>query len=160
MSFQQIVLGIDPGLKGALAFYVPASKELSFYDMPLRKNSISKKNVINIPTLNRTIGLYASGINFAAIEDVASMPNDGVVSAFRFGFGTGILHGVVAAHGIKIVPIKAGVWKSALGLDRVKANSIALAKKLFPDNAAQFTKSKDGRAEAALIAHFAAERFL
>ena len=84
------------------------------------------------------------------------MPEQGIVSSGRFMYNAGILLGAIAAYDMTIIKVKPNVWKPALGLDRNKAKSLALAKKIFPAYKEFFKlKKHDGRAEAALIAHFA-----
>ena len=154
ITHKKIIIGIDPGFSGAIAFYNSTTKRLKIYDLPLKK--IMNKNQIDGVRFSQMIRFISDDIEFAAIEDVHAMPNQGVVSTFRFGYNAGILLGVLCAHGLKILRIKPSVWKSALNLSANKKDSIELAKKAFPKYKGYFTRQKDdGRAEAALIALFA-----
>lgn len=104
---------------------------------------------------------FVPDINFVAIEDVHAMPEQGVTSTFRFGYNAGILLGVLEALNIKVLRVKPAVWKGGLGLDADKKKSLTLARKLFPRYSRYFQRFKDnGRAEAALIAHYAQKAFL
>lgn len=85
------------------------------------------------------------------------MPEQGVTSTFRFGYGAGVVRGVCDTLAIPVILIKPSVWKVALNLTRDKADSVALANKLFGPH---FKKRDDGPAEAALIAYFVATRIL
>ena len=151
-----MIIGIDPGLKGAIAFlsehkYVHT---LFIEDLPLK--TIMGRKQVDPKALAKIVRDMQVKIKFAVIEDVASRPDDGVVSAFRFGFSTGILYGVLETLDIKILRVKPSVWKPALGLDSNKKKSLALAKKIWPLHGHYFARVKDdGRAEAALLAHFA-----
>lgn len=153
------IVAIDPGLKGAIAF-LPKYHRMIIYDLPL-KTYMGRKE-IDGTALHEMIKerLIYFKFTFAVIEDVHAMPHDGVVSASRFGLGTGIIMGVLNAIRIPILRIKPTVWKSALNLSSDKKKSLALARKLFPDYTDYFRLVKhDGRAEAALMAYYVRENF-
>ena len=87
------------------------------------------------------------------IEDVHSMPRQGVASAFKFGRAFGTVIGVVGGAGIPINYVTPGKWKRALGLSSDKTACRRRAQELWPQQAHLFARVKDdGRAEAALIA--------
>ena len=151
-----MIIGIDPGFSGAIAFLYP-DNVLHIKDMPIR--AIMNRKQVDGHAFALILKAYKyRGAAFAAIEDVHSMPGQGVTSTFRFGYNAGILLGVLQALDIKVLRIKPSVWKVALGLSSDKSKSLTLAKKLFPAYKEYFTRAKDdGRAEAALLAHFARE---
>jgi len=162
-----IVVGIDPGLGGAIACVsVDTKKLLAVYDMPILKKENSKawvKREADAESMVHIIrSIHEEGIRFGgpgvvgiAVEEVASRPAQGVASVFSFGHSFGIAIGVAAflyptAKTIRIAPT---VWKSHFGLDWSKAKSLAKAKQFFGDPNGVFKKQRsDGRAEAALIA--------
>ena len=149
-----MIIGIDPGFTGAIAFL--RKNDLVIYDLPIRM--IKGKRQIDENELHKILKayLYSNNIKYAVLEDVWVMPNQGIVSSGRFMYNAGILLGALAAYDVTIIKTKPGVWKSALGLSKDKKKSLALAKKLFPAYKDYFRLMKhDGRAEAALIAHFA-----
>lgn len=142
------LLGCDPGADGAVAIFAlsPTPKPVAVID--LRDG---------IPHLINSLAYYAPSCQLAMIERVHSMPNDGKASAFTFGFNAGLLEGVLMSFNINIQKTPPVVWKSILGLKGAsKDDSIALAKKLYGDHAAQFLtlKRHHNRAEAILLAHF------
>lgn len=152
-----MVIGIDPGFSGAIAFY--NKSKLKVYDLPLKK--FMGRNQIDGEAFAKIIKQYNKNISFAVIEDVHSMPEQGVVSTFRFGYNAGILLGVLNALNIKVLKVKPAVWKSALGLTSSKKLSLELAKETFPFYLQYFKRAKDdGRAEAALLAEFGFRTFL
>lgn len=158
---QALILGIDPGLSGAIAFYAPGSKELiALSDMPLLKrlDKSEKKRWIDPYTLATAVDAYSKDTLLACIEEPSAMPGQGVVSTFRFGLSCGLAQGVCASSNIPMRLVKPSVWKALMGLSRDKSLSIKKAQQLFPAHADQFLK-KDGRAEAALLAYFGV-RFL
>lgn len=151
---KEMIIGIDPGFTGAIAFI--RDDYVYIDDLPIRmikgKRQIDEIAFSNLIKEKKKF----NKIKYAAVEDVWVMPKQGIVSSGRFMFNAGILIGVLAALDIKILKTKPAVWKSALGLSKDKKKSLALAKKLFPDYKDYFRLMKhDGRAEAALIAHFA-----
>lgn len=153
MAHKKIILGIDPGYEGAFA--CTDGKRVSIFDMPIKYVNGKKKTIDGV-AIHAWLKMIASKIDYAVIEDVHSMPNDTVVSAFTFGFNTGIVTGVLQSLGIKIIKVKPAVWKAAMGLNRNKRESLNLAQEFFPANKNDFRILKhDGRAEAALIAVFA-----
>jgi len=149
-----MVIGIDPGFSGAIAFL--SSDKLVVRDLPLTKIK-GRKQIDGGEFAGLIHGCEVrmdECILFAALEDVHSMPHDGVVSAFRFGYNAGILLGVLKALGIKVLRLDPGVWKAQMGVTSDKKTSLARARKLFPLNKKDFARAKDdGRAEAALMAH-------
>lgn len=142
------IAGIDPGFTGAIAFLSDSS--LSVYDLPIKK-IMNKKQVCG-KQLTKLFKKHA--VDICVIEDVHSMPDQGVASTFTFGYNAGILLGVAEALGIKVLKVKPAAWKSALNLSKDKKKSLALAIKLFPEYKDLFKRAKDdGRAEAALLAY-------
>jgi crossover junction endodeoxyribonuclease RuvC len=141
------IVGIDPGLSGALALLADA-KLTDIADMPVYNKRASGRLIAE--TLMRWDAEYV------VIEDVHSMPKQGVASSFLFGLNTGIVIGAVQASGIPMVKISSGRWKTQMGLrGKPKDASRGLAMELWPDFAEQFRlKKHDGRAEAALLARW------
>lgn len=156
-----MILGIDPGKNGAMAFL--SSKGICVVDMP---NSIPAI----VEAIRKNHDPQTDSLRFAVIEDVGAMTyidasgkkrGQGAQASFNFGFGAGVLHGVLAALGIRVYSVKPATWKLAYGLSSNKDESRALAVKKFPNLASQLARKKDdGRAEAALLALFGEERFV
>ncbi|MCA0344135.1 MAG: hypothetical protein LCH99_31000 [Proteobacteria bacterium] len=147
------ILGIDPGASGALSFYFPSHPELiSVEDVPLVAGEIDAAQVA------RRIEQMAP--TMAIIEQVGSMPKQGVSSTFKFGVAYGVVRGVVAAMGVPTHLVTPSVWKKHFRLDADKEKARALAIRYWPTSQ-HFERKKDhGRAEAALIARFGAEILL
>lgn len=159
---KDIILGIDPGFLGAFVWFnCSTNQPEAVHDTPLlahqldefKKDTRRKKN-LDLIALGKLVKTFAARTRFAVIEDVHAFPGQGTVSMFRFGFTTGAIHGVLAANNIRIFKLSPAVWKPRLGLTRDKSQSIALARKLWPDHSNHFTLAKhDGRAEACLLAY-------
>jgi hypothetical protein len=154
------ILGVDPGLHGALALYGGAD-DLRIFDVPTNQRKVgdSLKNVLDPYQVASWLDIHRHLVAFAVIELVAPMPNKfgegmGVTSAFNFGFVTGALHGLIAACGITIRTVPPVVWKRKFGLiGQGKDASRGAASRILPKQAHQWPlKKHDGRAEAALLA--------
>ncbi len=148
------ICGVDPGLSGAIAVLDPASDQImTIIDMPqLKRGARSDLDLVKLASF---IGTNAPNIKYAVIEDVGAMPGQGVVSMFTFGKVTGVVVGMLAAHYIPIFYVKPSVWKFQMGLTKSKDKSVVMARKLWPKQTELFSRMKDdGRAEAALMAHF------
>lgn len=144
------ILGIDPGLSGAVAFYFPeAPNRVAAYDMPL----VAK--TIDAAALARRIEQMRPDL--AIVENVAARPGQGVSSMFRFGVAHGAALGVLAALNVPTHLVSPASWKKHFKLGADKEAARALAIRLWPA-CDHFSRKKDhGRAEAALIARWAAE---
>lgn len=91
-------------------------------------------------------------INHVVIENVHAMPKQGVSSTFKFGMGTGIIHGVAGALRLPVTLVTPNQWKSyhRLNADKEKARKLAMSK--WPDQHHRLERAKDvNRAEALLI---------
>lgn len=150
------VLGVDPGLSGALCLFHLADKQIDIFDMPVVDGRVDPAKLAGIVEMCKLRGSIV-----AAVENVSSMPRQ--AGAFNFGRSAGVVHGVLGAMGVPMELVSPNVWKGAVGLrklagetqDANKTRARELATKLWPANAAEFKRVMDAdRAEAALIARF------
>lgn len=152
------VLGVDPGIHGALASYDGTT--MWCCDVPIitykpAKSSKKMKSDINLPELVELVEFQLGGCNHCYFEKVGAMPGQGVTSMFNFGDANGQLRGVVAAFSIPITYISPVKWKAELGLNSDGEKSRIRALQLFPNNAKDFKLKKDhNKAEAALLAYY------
>jgi len=148
------ILGIDPGVSGAVAFYFPDQpSRVAAFDVPVAGGEISAPHLADL-----VLGFAPS---MAVIERVASRPGQGVSSVFSFGRAYGDVRGVIGALRVPIHYVTPAVWKKHFRLSSDKEESRALAIRFFPSCADHFKRKKDdGRAEAALIALYGAEVIL
>lgn len=155
-----LVIGIDPGMTGGIAALDTESGDIDIIDMPVLPNTKGKL-VLDYHGLHKLLTLTHDSKITAYIEQVGSMPGQGVSSTFRFGEGYGALQMAVVAQGFPLIFITPAKWKAYFGLNRDKGLSRSLASRRFPAAADRFTLVKhDGRAEAALIALYGAEQLL
>jgi len=151
-------LGIDPGLKGAIALLTNDGLQAVF-DMPTASERHGKESRSSVCAHSlRDILLnmqHTHGkIRVAVVERVGAMPKQGVTSSFRFGYGAGQVEGVLAALCVPTEFVRPQTWKKQLGLGSDKAQSLTLARAKWPYSESFTLKKHDGRAEAALLAEY------
>jgi Holliday junction resolvasome RuvABC endonuclease subunit len=138
-----LILGIDPGKKGALAVFDKGAGRVATHDMPT--TTIALHDFIS--------GLPA--IRIAVIEKPFYPPHIGILSVSKIAEAYGTLKGALAWRSIPMQEVRPSEWKRALNLSSSKAASREKAGQIFPDDADQWTRvMDDGRAEAALIAWY------
>jgi len=158
------VLGIDPGLSGALAFYDTMLETLETIEMPTivagaKSKSGKHKRILDITELSRIIDSRSKDIQKVVIEKVHAIPGKMMssVSSFNFGENFGIIKGIIAANFLPVEMVPPQTWKKALRAPAAKDGARLRATQIFPQYAAQWNKVKwDGRAEAAMIAYYGA----
>jgi hypothetical protein len=145
------IMGVDPGVSGALAFYfIDHPERVAVEDMPIVAGDV------DAVTLSKRIASMAPDLVF--LERVNAMPGQGVSSTFKFGRSYGVALGVIGAAAIPLHLVTPAKWKGYLRLSSDKEQARALALRLFPSCGDHFKRKKDhGRAEAALIARYGAE---
>jgi crossover junction endodeoxyribonuclease RuvC len=152
-----IILGIDPGLSGAIAIYNIYTEELVVMDMPtveMTRNGKHKREVS--PALVADV-IAGKGAVRAYMERVSAMPGQGVSSMFSFGRSAGVVEGVLAAYEIPVTLVTPQAWMKAMGVRAGKDGSRERAMQLFPAYSTLFARKKDdGRSDAALIAKYGA----
>jgi crossover junction endodeoxyribonuclease RuvC len=155
-----MIVGIDPGLSGALFFLDPNQPSIGeAIDIPvhLLTRGGKKKRELDIAGLIGILSLCR--LTHAFVEQVGAMPGQGVSGVFAFGKVFGILLGVIASRSIPLSLVPAVSWKRVLGVPRAKDGARARASQLLPEAGHQWPLRKhDGRAEAALIALYGARQ--
>jgi len=151
-----LVLGIDPGLSGAVAF-LNGEQLLNVDDLPLVEVQHGKGSRKELsPALLHDMLVHTDiRIGKAIVEHVGASPQMGSVSAFRFGENFGAILAVLACCGIRTELVRPQTWKKSMGLGADKALSRSMAIKLWPMQSDYFARVRDdGRAEAALLAEY------
>ena len=146
-----IYLGIDPGKSGALAYIMPdgLANAIQFdegqYLFVLRKIA------------ERCERAHIKAV--CCLEHVSAMPGQGVTSMFSFGQNFGWIQGLLQAFGISYELVRPQKWKREFSITGDKNSSIAVCKRLFPEQSlypsSRCRKESDGLAEALLMAEYA-----
>jgi crossover junction endodeoxyribonuclease RuvC len=115
-------IGIDPGSSSGGMAIVGASLEA--HGLPETERDI----------YDMLMSFKARGVAYALIEDVHSMPEQGVSSSFKFGRSYGFLRGILTASGIPFGQIAPQTWQKiqSCRTHGDKNVSKARAQQLFP----------------------------
>ncbi len=154
-----LILGIDPGLYGALALYDPATGALSISDVPtLNVGKAGKRKIIvDEYALARVVDDVAGKVSEVWLEKVGTMPGEGPVGAFSFGRTYGLIRGICCANFLPIHDVTPQSWRASVKVVGNKDCSRQRASALFPRSAHLWTLKKHAdRSEAALIAYHGA----
>lgn len=154
-----VYLGVDPGLNGAIALFVPGDRRVKITDIPTHTVTINGKQRKRLDArklhneLKALVG--SSRITLAAVEDVHAMPKQGVASAFSFGFVAGAIQQSLVTHDVPVTLVEPANWKRFLNVPANKDAARRRASQLLPFGADLWPLAKhDGRAEAALLAYY------
>ena len=151
------IIGIDPGLSGAIAV-MHDKKVINMYDMPVMAEGKKNKRQLNSSQL---VNIIKENINeneetIVVVEQVNAMPGQGVTSMFNFGQTFGAIKGVCAALKLPIFFVRPSKWKKHFELiNSSKDSSRTKAIEMYPTLSAQLTKKRDvNKSDAVLIAKF------
>ena len=145
------VLGIDPGVNGALSLIDTETWTIAVTDMP-REPGKGGKNAVSPAGVARLFDFSLP--DYVFLEDVWSSPQMGVVSAFSFGRNLGILEGAGASRAI-LTKVRPQDWKAATKTPKDKNEARRRAMQVFPCAYDLFVRVKDdGRAEAAMLSFY------
>jgi len=154
-----MILGIDPGASGALAFFDHVAGTLDVIDMPTVQVKRGAKLKTEISPQMLAALIRARNPTSATLERVNAMRGQGVSSMYSFGRGVGQVEGVLAALQIPTSYVAPLAWQKAVQSRDGKDGARARAAELFPAYAQIFARKKDdGRADASLIAWWSATR--
>lgn len=138
-----MILGIDPGVKGAFAMLDTRENRVTCMDMPDTTAALVEL-ILNLPPLA-----------FCVIEKPFYPQMIGIRNAAKIAEAYGAIKASLVWRGIPAHETRPAEWKAALGLSASKSASREKAGMIFPDDAEQWKLIKhDGRAEAALIAWY------
>jgi hypothetical protein len=154
------ILGVDPGLSGALAIRGEGTS-LLVETMPVIAGQV------DLPALCRWISAHKDSIRIAFLEVVQGRPGFAVKSLMTASRNGGMIEGVLVALGIPYERVPAQVWTRemhvGLGKDmKAKDKSALVAGRIFPfmdfrENP-ESKKIHDGLIDAALIAEYGRRR--
>lgn len=165
----RLVIGIDPGVSGAIAWLADGDPA-GVLDMPRRRDGRVDGQRLSAE-LRELLREHPGADVLVVHELVGGFRGQGGASMFAFGQADGIVRGVVESLGLRWIEVRPQAWKKHYGLlaPRVKKGepkppapgkdaSRTLVIGLWPDRALRFLKAKDhGRAEALLLALWAVQ---
>jgi len=170
-----MILGIDPGVSGALAVLDPHGPKdepvvVAAEEMPTVKRGVGNKRAqrgrreIDLHRLAGLLRPDRDQIKYAMIEEVHSMPKQGVASTFSFGRSSMAPEAILAALEIPYIFVRPEQWKRTMQVSADKQEAIRKANQLFPEQTHLWRKPRrrgntrdnwlyhDGKAEAVLLA--------
>ena len=154
------IIGIDPGLSGAIAI-LENNKVLGIFEMPVMSEGKKNKRQLNSALL---VNILKDNISnneeiSVVIEQVNAMPGQGVTSMFNFGQTFGAIKGICAALQLPIFFVRPSKWKKHFELiNSSKDASRTKAIEMYPKLSSELAKKKDvNKSDAILIARFFSE---
>ncbi len=153
------IIGIDPGITGAICFF-ENGKIIDVIEMPNMPEGKKNKRQVNGAQITNEITSRIKKIDKknvkVVIEQVSAMPGQGVTSMFNFGQSFGVLKGICSALQLSVFFVRPVKWKKYYNLiNSNKDSSRTKAIEVFPYISEKLTKKKDSnKADAILISSF------
>ena len=151
------IIGIDPGLSGAIAI-LEDNKVKEVFDMPVMSDGKKNKRQLNSAQLVKILkdNIKDDANTVMVVEQVNAMPGQGVTSMFNFGQTFGAIKGICAALGLPIFFVRPAKWKKYFELiNSSKDASRTKAIEMYPYISDKLSKKKDvNKSDAILIARF------
>ena len=138
------IIGIDPGLSGAIAV-MEDNKVLNLFDIPVMSEGKKNKRQLNSALLVSLLkeNIVSHEEVAVVVEQVNAMPGQGVTSMFNFGQTFGAIKGVCAALDLPIFFVRPSKWKKHFELiNSSKDSSRTKAIEMYPKLSNQLTKKK------------------
>ena len=138
------VIGIDPGLNGAIAV-LKDNKVKEIFDVPVMPEGKKNKRQLNSAQLVKLLKEIISEEEevVVIVENVSAMPGQGVTSMFNFGQTFGAIKGICAALGLPIFFVRPAKWKKHFDLiNSSKDASRTKAIEMYPSISDQLSKKK------------------
>lgn len=155
-------LGFDPGKKGHMCLYNASYSGYKHYPL-FDGNRLNREMLEVLEKLSKTYTMMA------VVEQVHSMPHQGVASTFSFGTNYGMLIGMLETLGIPYTTVTPGKWQKYIceAVDKAsnpKQMHYNAARRLFPDM--DFRRSErcktydDNKVDATLICEYGVRKQL
>ena len=151
-----IILGIDPGVSGAISV-LENKKVIEVFEMPTMIDGKKNKKQVNGSQVSNIIKEKINSNNgkeiIVVVEHVNAMPGQGVTSMFNFGQSFGVIKGICSALSLPIYFVRPSKWKKHFNL--IKTNKDASRTKaieIYPEISSNLCRKKDSnKADAILI---------
>ena len=146
-----MILGVDPGLGGALAWLREDGSLYFVTDMPVLDGEVSAALLLG----DEHIGDLIDDTGAAVIEWPGIMPKNGAKTARSMGMSLATIHTFCVVKQIPTFRVAPGVWKRRMGLSADKEQSrhppVAHLRAALP--AQERRRPGRGRAARRLLAH-------
>lgn len=146
-----MIVGIDPGQTGGIAYIDTSSGASHAMPMPLMGKEIDGHELAN--------ALRGRSIDTVILEKVHAMPKQGVSSTFKFGMGFGLVIGVCEALGIPYRLVTPQAWKKVVlaGTTKDKDAAATFVRRAYPSIGLTPGRKRvphDGMADAVCLAEY------
>ncbi len=157
-----ICIGIDPGERGGIALIGDGPNVIvrTVFAMPLMPYTKTKQQV-DVEAILAKIDWCIHSIDLVVIEQVHSMPKQGVSSTFSFAKNYGTIIGCVQTLRLKYALVTPQKWKAKILENTLKDKNAAIeyAQKKYPDISLLANKRcrvpSDGLADAICLCDYA-----
>ena len=141
------IVGIDPGVTGALALHA-GGRLMDVCDMPVYDGRTDPLGLHELLTTWEPDVVY--------IEHTQPMPRNGNIASFSLGLNSGVIIGVVGSMRHPFVRVRPVAWKRKMSVLQKDKNAIrGIVREIYPEWADTFKRVKDhNRAEAVLISRY------
>ena len=155
------IIGIDPGLQGAICVMEDCLFPV-LIDTPTYKENRGKKikNIYDIIKIRDFISFHSKDKQntIVYLEKQQPMKGQGVTSMFSTGLGYGMYQGLLSGLKIRYELIHSKTWHKTMGFvsKDPKGQAYSIALRLFPTSELCTPRGKvlDGRCDALLIAEY------
>lgn len=147
-----MIVGIDPGASGAIAWLSDDGHLLHVDDLPAAQVKVGATMRTRLLPAALASMLHERRPVHAFLEEVQPVGKNGAIALFGLGKSAGLIEGIITGMGIPLSLVRPQVWQRHHGQRGDKGASRTTAMRLWPGAAGRFLRVKDdGRAEAALI---------
>jgi hypothetical protein len=156
MPASTTVLGIDPGISGALCL-MSREQVLMLDDLPVHNTQHGRSAKVRAELDLHTLRARLTGetIGHCFLEQVDARPGQGVVSMFRFGQSLGALYGLLVGLQLPCSFVRPQRWQRFHGIGASPDAARQRAVQLYPKLAPMLQQKRDQhRADAVLLAAF------
>ena len=154
-----IIVGIDPGITGAICF-LNNGNIIDVIDMPTMAEGKKNKKQVNGRQIFNEITIIKNKFlkepMSVIVEQVSAMPGQGVTSMFNFGQSFGVIKGICSAMELPIFYVRPAKWKKYFNLiNSEKDASRTKVIEMYPKISEKLSRKKDNnKADAILIAKY------
>ena len=151
----QVFIGIDPGaVSGAVAAVDHHGISQGSFMIDHKD-----KHIMAFALKSRILGFAPAGTDAQiCVEQVFSMPGQGVASTFAFGRAVGAINAVCELTRFPVHFVRPQVWKKYFHLTADKNEALDLARMMFKEENLKLKKDIN-RAEALLMAYYLKDQF-
>lgn len=148
-----LIVGVDPGNKGAFSIIDTEEHTVDVFPMPMYGLKKTKKTVYEPDHVGVADILRDKDILAVYVEQVQYIRGDGAQGSFSFGRNYGTILGACGGLQLPVTRVRPAAWKRAMRCPADKDQSRARATELMPACSGLWKlKKDDGLAEASLIA--------